>query len=49
MPHLGGGNEMEWKWIKIIILEYSSLPFFGNFNGGNGKSISLFGSLIGRE
>ena len=39
-PHLRGG-----KGMKIIILEYSSIPLFGSFNGGNGKSIPLFGSL----
>ena len=32
-----------------IILEYSSLPLFGSFNRGNGKLISLFGSLSRRE
>ena len=40
---------MEWKGIKRIILEYSSLLLFGSFNGGNGKSIPLFGSLSERE
>ena len=40
---------MEWKRIKRIILEYSSLPLFESFNGGNGKLIPLFGSLSGRE
>ena len=40
---------MEWKGMKRIILEYSSLPLFESFNGGNRKSISLFGSLSGRE
>ena len=42
---------MEWngkKWKKII-LEYSSLPLFKSFNGGNKKSIPLFGSLSGNE
>ena len=39
----------EWKGIKRIILEYSSIPLFGSFNGGNGKLIPLFGSLSGRE
>ena len=48
-PCLGGGNVMEWKGMKIIILEYSSLLFFGSFNGGNKKFISLFESLSGRE
>ena len=48
-PRLGGGNEMEWKWMIRIILEYSSLPMFGSFNGGNGKLIPLFGSLSRRE
>ena len=36
---------MEWKGMKKIILEYSSLPLFEGFNGRNGKSIPLFGSL----
>ena len=40
---------MEWKGMKIIILEYSSISLFGSFNGGNGKSIPLFESLSGRE
>ena len=40
---------MEWKGIKRIILEYSSLPLFESFNGGNEKLIPLFGSLSGRE
>ena len=31
--------------MKIIILEYSSIPLFVSFNGGNEKSIPLFGSL----
>ena len=48
-PHLGGRNGMELKWMKKIILEYSSLPLFGNFNGGNEKLIPLFRSLSGRE
>ena len=34
--------------IKRIFLEYSSLPLFGSFNRGNGRSILLFGSLSGR-
>ena len=40
---------MEWKGMKRIILEYSFLPLFGSFNGGNGKPIPLFGGLSGRE
>ena len=40
---------MEWKRMKIIILEYTSLPLFESFNGGNGKSILLFESLNERE
>ena len=36
------------KW-KRIILEYSFIPLFESFNGGNGKFIILFGSLSGRE
>ena len=36
-------------WEKKIILEYSSIPLFESFNGGNGKSIPSFGSLSGRE
>ena len=47
--HLRGGNGMEWKWMKRIILEYSSLPLFESFNRGNGKSILLSGSLSERE
>ena len=39
-----GGNGMELKGMKIIILEYSSLPLFRSFNEGNRKSISLFES-----
>ena len=35
--------------MKIIILEYFSLPLFGSFNGGNGKSILWFGSLSRKE
>ena len=35
--------------MKIIILEYSSLPLFESFNGENGKHIPLFESLSGRE
>ena len=46
---LGGGNGIEWKRMKIIILEYSSISLFESFNGGNEKSIPLFGSLSGRE
>ena len=42
---LGGENEMEWKEIKRIILEYSSLPLFESFNGGNGKLIFPFPCL----
>ena len=26
---------MEWKWMKKIILKYSSLPLFGSLNGEN--------------
>ena len=44
MPRLGGGNGM-----KIIILEYSSIPLFGSFDRENEKLISLFGSLSERE
>ena len=40
---------MEWKGMKRIILEYSSLPLFESFNGENGKPIPLFESLSGRE
>ena len=40
---------MEWKEMKRIILEYSFFPLFESFNGKNGKLISLFGSLSGRE
>ena len=48
-PRLGGGNRMEWKEMKRIILEYSLILLFGSFNKGNGKLIPLFGSLSGRE
>ena len=48
-PRLGWGNEMEWKGMKRIILEYSSISLFGSFNGGNRKLILLFESLSGRE
>ena len=48
-PRLGGGNGIEWKALKRIILEYSSIPLFGSFNKGNEKSIPLFGSLSERE
>ena len=49
MHFLGGGNGMEWNGIKGIFLEYYSLLLFGSFNGGNGKSTPLFGSLSRRE
>ena len=45
----GGGNGMEWKGMKRIILEYSFLPLFGSFNEGNGKIIPLFRSLSRRK
>ena len=47
-PHLRRVNRMEWKEIKIkiIILEYSSLPLLASFNG---KSIPSFSSLSERE
>ena len=48
IPKVSFGRR-EWNGMKRIILEYSSLPLFGSFNGGNGKSIPLFGSLSGRE
>ena len=35
--------------MKRIILEYFSIPLFESFNGRNGKHISLFESLSGRE
>ena len=46
---LGGENEIKWKEMKRIILEYSSLPLFESFNGRKRKLIPLFGSLNGRE
>ena len=46
---LEGGNEIELKDIKRMILEYSSLFLFGSFNRRNGKSIPLFWSLSKRE
>ena len=39
----------DWKWMKKIILEYSSIPLFESFNGRNWKLISLFESLSGRK
>ena len=42
-PHLGGGNIMKWKLMKIISLKYSSIPLFGSCNEW------LFESLSGRE
>ena len=48
-PRMRGGNGMEWKGMERIILEYSSLPLFGSFNGDNGKLIPLFESLSGRK
>ena len=36
---------MEWNEMKGIFLEYSFFPLFGSFNGENGRSIPLFGSL----
>ena len=35
--------------MKKKILEYSSIPLFGSFNGGNINFILLFESLNGRE
>ena len=35
--------------MKIIILEYSSIPLFESFNGRNGKFIPLFECLSKRE
>ena len=40
---------MKWKRMKRIILEYSSFPLFGSFNGRNGKLIPLFESLSERK
>ena len=48
-PRLGGGNRMERKRMKRIILEYSSISLFVSFNGGNEKLIPLFGSFSGME
>ena len=48
-PRLGGGNRMELKGMKRIILEYFSIPLFESFNGGNEKFIPLFESLSGSE
>ena len=45
----GPFGRREWNGKKGIFLEYSSLLLFGSFNGGNGKSIPLFGSLSGRK
>ena len=49
IPSNLGKNEIEWKQMKRIILEYFFFPLLGSFNGGNGKLIPLFGSLSGRE
>ena len=46
---LRGEKGNECKWMKIITLKYSSFLLFESFNGGNGKFISLFGSLSERE
>ena len=40
---------MKWNGMKRIILDYSSIPLFVSFNGGNGKLIPLFESLNVRE
>ena len=48
-PRLGGGNGMEWKGMKRIILEYFSIFLFESFNEENGKSIPLFEGLSRRE
>ena len=40
---------MEWKGMKRINLEYSSLSLFESFNRKNGKPIPLFGSLSGKK
>ena len=42
-PRLGRENGMEWKGIKRIILEYSSISLFESFNGENRKHIPLLG------
>ena len=46
---MGGGNEIEQKGMKRIILEYSFIYLFESFNGGTWKFIPLFGSLSGSE
>ena len=46
---MGKYVENPLEWMKGILLEYSFLPLFGSFNGENGMSIPLFGSLSGRE
>ena len=41
---------MEWKRMKKIILEYSSILLFESFNEGNESSFPcLFGSLSRRK
>ena len=43
IPCLGGGNGMEWKGMKIIILKYSFFPLFESFNGGNRSPFPCLG------
>ena len=45
ITRLGGGNGMEWKGMKKIILEYSFILLFGSSNGGNGGMESSFPCL----
>ena len=43
---MGEEKGMGWKW---IILEYSSLLFFGSFNGGNESPLHSLGILVGEN
>ena len=42
-PRLEEENEMEWKGIKRIILEYSFLPLFRSFIEGMENSFPCLG------
>ena len=42
-------QKMEWKWMKRIIFKIFFSSLVWSFNGGNGKSILLFGILRKRE
>ena len=46
---MGGGNGMEWKRMKRIILEYSSIPLFGSLMEGMKSPFSCLRVYKGRE